>query len=65
MLETAIVKSRKMDVMERVRMDTILEEQLLGQVDLTTSRGEIGNLIGIDYMILSLPMNFTIGRRTP
>lgn len=53
MLETAIVKSRKMDVMERVRVDTILEEQLLGQVDLTTSRGEIGNLIGIDYMILS------------
>lgn len=53
MLETAIVKSRKMDAMERVRMDTILEEQLLGQADLTTSRGEIGNLIGIDYMILS------------
>ena len=60
MLETAIVKSRKMDVMERVRMDTILEEQLLGQVDLTTSGGEIGNLIGIDYMIYGAITKFGV-----
>ena len=60
MLETAIVKSRKMDVMERVRMDTILEEQLLGQADLTTSGGEIGGLIGIDYMIYGAITKFGV-----
>ena len=60
MLETAIVKSRKMDVMERVRMDTILEEQLLGQVDLTTSGGEVGGLIGIDYMIYGAITKFGV-----
>ena len=60
MLETAIVKSRKMDVMERVRMDTILEEQLLGQAELTTSGGEIGGLIGIDYMIYGAITKFGV-----
>lgn len=60
MLETAIVKSRKMDVMERVRMDTILEEQLLGQADLTTSGGEVGGLIGIDYMIYGAITKFGV-----
>lgn len=60
MLETAIVKSLKMDVMERIRMDTILEEQLLGQHGLTTSGGEIGGLIGIDYMIYGAITKFGV-----
>lgn len=51
MLETAIVKSGKMDVMERSQMDRILKEQLVGQEGLTTSGGELGGLTGIDYLI--------------
>ena len=51
MLETAIVKSRKMDVMERTRLSAVLQEQLLGQAGVTTSGGEIGGLTGVDYLV--------------
>ena len=51
MLETAIVKSGKMDVMERAQVDVVLGEQGLGQMNLTTSGGEMGGLTGVDYMI--------------
>ena len=51
MLETAIVKSNKMDVMERSRMDGVLGEQLLGQSGITGSGGQVGGLTGVDYLI--------------
>ena len=51
MLETSIVKSGKMDVMERNQIDGILQEQGLGQIGLTTSGGEVGGLTGVDYLI--------------
>ena len=51
MLETAIVKSNKMDVMERRQLTGVLEEQGLGQLGLTTSGGQVGGLTGVDYLI--------------
>ena len=51
MLETAIVKSNKMDVMERRQLAGVLEEQGLGQLGLTTSGGQVGGLTGVDYLI--------------
>ncbi len=51
MLETAIVKSNKMDVMERNQMNVVLQEQQLGGVGLTTSGGQVGGLTGVDYLI--------------
>jgi len=51
MLETAINKTRKMDVMERAQLDAVFAEQGLGQVGLTESGGEVGGLIGLDYLI--------------
>lgn len=51
MLETAIVKSNKMDVMERNEIGAVLQEQGLGQMNLTTSGGRVGGLTGIDYLI--------------
>ena len=51
MLETAIVKSNKMDVMERRQLGEVLAEQGLGQVGLTTSGGQVGGLTGVDYLI--------------
>ena len=51
MLETAIVKSNKMDVMERVQLTGVLQEQGLGQFGLTTSGGTVGGLTGVDYLI--------------
>lgn len=51
MLETAIVKSNKMDVMERKQGGIVIQEQGLGQMGLTTSGGKVGGLTGIDYLI--------------
>ncbi len=51
MLETAINKTRKMDVMERAQLDAVFAEQGLGQGGLTTSGGELGGLTGLDYLI--------------
>ena len=51
MLETAFVKSNKMDVIERTRMNQIVTEQGLGQIGLTNSGGQIGGLTGVDYLV--------------
>ena len=51
MLETAIAKTGKMDVMERRQLDQLLEEQGLTEVGLTTSGSGFGNLAGVDYYV--------------
>lgn len=51
MLETAIAKTGKMDVMERGALDQLLTEQGLTEVGLTTSGGSFGNLTGVDYYV--------------
>ena len=51
MLETAVVKSRKMRVFERGRLDAVLAEQLKGQMGLTKSGGKVGGLTGVDYLV--------------
>lgn len=51
MLETAIVKTRKMNVVERVQSGSVINEQGLGQVGMTTSGGKVGGLTGADYSV--------------
>ena len=51
MLETAIVKTGKMDVMERSQLDAVISEQGIAQFGLTDAGGGIGGLTGIDYLI--------------
>ena len=51
MLETSIIKTGKMDVMERSQVDKVLTEQGLGEMGLTDSGGTMGGLKGIDYMV--------------
>lgn len=51
MLETSITKSGKMDVMERGRLEGVLEEQTLAGAGITDSGGGIGGLTGVDYLI--------------
>ena len=58
MLETAIVKTGKMDVMERGRMGAVLSEQLLAQEGITDSGGQVGGLTGVDYMIYGTVTKF-------
>ena len=58
MLETAIVKTGKMDVMERVRMSAVLSEQLLAESDITSSGGSVGGLTGVDYLIYGTVTKF-------
>ena len=51
MLETAIFKTGKMDVMERTQIDSVINEQGIAQLGLTTSGGQLGGLVGVDYLI--------------
>ena len=60
MLETAIVNSGKMDVMERGRMDAVLSEQVLAQQGITDAGGQLGGLIRIDYTIYGTVTKFGV-----
>ena len=51
MLETALTKTRRMDVMERGRMDPILQEQMLASAGISDAGGSIGGLTGVDFMV--------------
>lgn len=51
MLETSITKTGKMNVMERGRLDGVLQEQGLAGAGLTDAGGGIGGLTGVDYLI--------------
>lgn len=62
MLETAIVKSRKMRVFERGRLDAILAEQGLARQGLTRSGGRIGGLTGVDYLVYGAITKFGAAR---
>lgn len=51
MVETAIVKSGKITVLEREQWDAIIRERAMGEAGLTTSGGTIEGLTGVDYVI--------------
>lgn len=53
MMTTALVKTKKLDVMERGRMDEVLKEQGLSVYGITSGgyEGEDYNLAGIDYVL--------------
>ena len=50
-IETALSKSRKYTLMERGRLDALLEEQARSAGGLVTGSGSIGGFDGIDYLI--------------
>lgn len=58
MLETAITRTERMDVMERTRLDAVLGEQALGAFGVTDSGGGVGGLVGIDYVIYGTVTKF-------
>lgn len=51
MVETAIVKTKRMTVMERTRMDAIMKEQLLSDSGLVEGDTTLGGMSGVDYVI--------------
>ena len=51
MLETAIFKAGKMEVLERQNENTLWREQQLGAIGLTAAGGQVGGLSGADYLI--------------
>ena len=63
MLESAITKSGKMDVMERMQWNDILREQGLGEAGLTDAGGAIGGLTGVDYYVYGTITRFGKQRR--
>ena len=58
MLETAITRTGRMDVMERTRLDAVLSEQILREAGLTNSEDRVGGLTGIDYVIYGTVTKF-------
>ena len=63
MLETAIVRSNKMDVMERGRMDVVMGERLLGQAGVTDAGGDVGGVSGVDYLIYGSVTRFGVRQK--
>ena len=51
MLETAIIKTRKMNVMEREQWGSVVQERALGQMGMTKSGGTVKGLKGVDYNV--------------
>lgn len=51
MVETAIVKTKRMTVMERTRMETLLQEQVISESGLVEDGPSIGGLQGVDYIV--------------
>lgn len=51
MLETAIIKSGRMNVMERSRMDAIMQERMLGSAGVVEGQDSLGGISGIDYVV--------------
>ena len=51
MLETAIVRTGKMDVMERLEWDALLAERGFDESGLTDRPAAIGGLTGVDYYV--------------
>ena len=51
MVETAIVKTRRMTVMERTRMNTLLQEQVISESGLVEDGPNLGGLQGVDYIV--------------
>lgn len=51
MLETAIVQTNKMSVIERAQLDPILAEQGLGEIGVTNRGGKIGGIEGLSYIV--------------
>ena len=51
MVETAIVKTKRMTVMERTRMETLLQEQAISESGLIDDDLSLGGLQGISYVV--------------
>lgn len=51
MVETAIVKTKRMTVMERTRMEAFMKEQLLSDSGIVEGGPELGHVSGVDYVI--------------
>lgn len=62
MVETAIVKTKRMNVMERTRMDAFLQEQVISEHGLTEGGPSLGGISGIDYVIYGAITKF--GQKT-
>ncbi len=51
MLETLLVQTNKFDVIERARLDEILNERGLSMVGIADGQQDIGGIQGVDYLI--------------
>lgn len=61
-LVTALVKTRKFDVVERQKMDRLLEEMELGESGIAEPKAAVkmGKVLGADYFLLGEISHFTV-----
>ncbi len=64
MLATALFKSGKFDVMERAKMESMLEEQKLGMTGMVTpeSAAKMGKILGVQFIVVGSVNQF--GQKT-
>ncbi len=61
MLSTALIKTRKFDVIERARLEELLKEQALSSyAGLVEGGAEIGSIQGVDYLIYGAITQFGV-----
>jgi curli biogenesis system outer membrane secretion channel CsgG len=51
MLETQLIKTNKFTVIERARLEQVIQEQGLSQTGLTTDGSDLGGITGVDYLL--------------
>lgn len=52
MLSTSLINTGKFDVVERQQLDKLLKEQDLTAAEIAASPGEMGKILGLDYVVL-------------
>ena len=52
MISTALINTGKFDVIERQQLDRLLAERDLTAAQIAASPGEMGKVLGLDYVVL-------------
>ena len=64
-LENALQKTNKYTMMERTRLDALLQERGLSMSGMTDGRSDLSGFSGVDYLVYGSVSNITLERKNP
>ena len=62
-IENALAKTGKYTIMERTRLDSLLQERGLSAAGITQGDGSLGGFSGVDYLVYGSVSNITVGQK--